>query len=96
MEQRQVWQAFLGWWKPAPREDSVSSKPFALAAAKVETVGPSACFDEAMDEADEGELLDFLAADLDPVPADPEFRERLREGLWALVQDGATSLPKDH
>lgn len=32
--------------------------------------------------AEEAELLDFLAADLDPVEADPVFRERLREDLW--------------
>jgi len=34
---------------------------------------------------EERELLDFLAADVDPVPADPAFRERLREELWETV-----------
>jgi len=34
---------------------------------------------------DERELLDFIAADVDPVPADPAFRERLREELWEMV-----------
>ena len=38
--------------------------------------------------AEEQELLDFLAADIDPVPADPVFRERLREELWSMVVDG--------
>ena len=33
----------------------------------------------------EHELLEFLAADLDPVPADPAFRERLRDELWEVV-----------
>ena len=33
------------------------------------------------DRIDDTELLDFLAADVDPVPADPAFRERLREEL---------------
>jgi hypothetical protein len=47
-------------------------------------------------EMDEGDLLEFLAADLDPVPADPMFREDLRERLWSLVQDGVTARPKDH
>jgi len=32
------------------------------------------------------ELLEFLEADQLPVEADPEFRERLRRELWALVQ----------
>lgn len=33
------------------------------------------------------ELLEFLASDLDPVPVNPEFRERLREELWEMVLD---------
>lgn len=37
---------------------------------------------------EERELLDFLAADIDPVPVDPVFRERLREELWSMVLDG--------
>ena len=32
------------------------------------------------------ELREFLAADLLDVKADPEFRERLRSKLWALVR----------
>ena len=34
----------------------------------------------------EAELLEFLASDLDPVPVDPVFRERLREQLWSMVE----------
>jgi hypothetical protein len=34
---------------------------------------------------DEGELLEFLASDLDPIPVDPVFREQLREDLWEQV-----------
>lgn len=41
--------------------------------------------------ADERELLDFLAADLDPVPVDPVFRERLREDLWQMVSQNAAA-----
>lgn len=52
--------------------------------------------DEAEQEIDEVELLEFLAADHDPVQADPEFRERLRDRLWALVQAGAIARPRDH
>jgi hypothetical protein len=33
----------------------------------------------------EGELLEFLASDLDPIPVDPVFREQLREDLWEQV-----------
>jgi hypothetical protein len=44
----------------------------------------------------DAELLEFLATDLDPTPADPLFREELREQCWSLVQDGVTARPKDH
>jgi hypothetical protein len=44
---------------------------------------------------EEEDLLEFLAADLDPVPADPDFRERLRAELWGLVADGSVQRPKD-
>jgi hypothetical protein len=47
-------------------------------------------------EIDEGELLEFLAADYDPPSADPAFRERLRNELWELVQEGASMRRKDH
>ncbi len=33
------------------------------------------------------ELADFLEGDLHPNDARPEFREQLREDLWAMVQD---------
>ena len=32
------------------------------------------------------ELREFLAADRRATPADPAFRERLRDELWTLVQ----------
>ena len=44
----------------------------------------------------EGELREFLAADFDPIAADPGFKEHLRERLWTLVQEGATARSKDH
>jgi hypothetical protein len=34
------------------------------------------------------ELREFLAPDLHVTCADPAFRERLRQRLWALVQQG--------
>ncbi|MFK7894265.1 MAG: hypothetical protein AB8G23_00415 [Myxococcota bacterium] len=44
----------------------------------------------------EEELLEFLAADLDPVPADPVFREKLRDDLWEMVADGRAGRRQDH
>ena len=35
------------------------------------------------------ELREFLEADLLDVPVDPEFKERLRQRLWALVSSRA-------
>lgn len=52
--------------------------------------------EEATPEIDEHELHEFLAADQDPVHADPVFREELRDQLWALVQDGVITRPRDH
>jgi len=53
-------------------------------------------FDEVESDFNDDELLEFLEADADPAAADPEFRERLREQLWGMVEDGVTALPKDH
>jgi hypothetical protein len=44
----------------------------------------------------EDELEEFLAADRDPITADPRFREDLRERLWALVQDGVIARLRNH
>ena len=35
----------------------------------------------------EAELRDFLAADDEPVEADPVFKQRLRERLWEMIQE---------
>ena len=42
------------------------------------------------------ELLEFLASDLDPVPVNPEFRERLREELWEMVLDEGRAKGQSH
>ena len=39
------------------------------------------------DEVSDPELLDFLAADHDPAEANPDFKRKLREQLWAMVRD---------
>lgn len=46
---------------------------------------------EALTDFSIDELREFLEADLADVPVDPEFKERLRERLWALVQERARS-----
>jgi len=51
---------------------------------------------EADADVEELELLEFLAADLDPVPADPAFRRRLGELLWDMVRDGRVARPRNH
>jgi hypothetical protein len=95
-----VWRAFLDWLKPADQDKAPSSlrqtDRLQPVSASFSTADPTVNFDETAEEFDEEELLDFLAADLDPVPADPDFRENLREQLWALVRERTTSLPKDH
>lgn len=47
-------------------------------------------------DVDELELLEFLAADLDPVPADPVFKQELSELLWDMVQGGRVVRPRNH
>lgn len=42
--------------------------------------------DEIAGEFTTEELQEFLEADLQPVRADPEFKEALRSRLWDLVQ----------
>lgn len=44
---------------------------------------------------DETEMLDFLASDLDPIPADPAFREQLKEELWEMIVAEGWTRPKD-
>lgn len=41
------------------------------------------------------ELREFLEADLVDVPVDPEFKERLREHLWSLLQRRAGGPERD-
>lgn len=56
--------------------------------------GGADAFEGEADAIREEELLEFLASDLDPVSADPAFRERLREELWEMVLDGHCGPPK--
>lgn len=38
---------------------------------------------------DPSEFADFLAADDSSMPADPAFKERLRQRLWGMVRENA-------
>lgn len=51
-----------------------------------EATGEAGSIEEIAAEFSTEELLEFLEADALPVAVDPEFRERLRRELWALVQ----------
>lgn len=76
--------------------------PFSDAAADVAAnsaviVGRNAAQDAGQDAGqDELELLEFLAADLDPVPVDPAFRQSLSDLLWDMVRDGRVTRPRNH
>ena len=41
------------------------------------------------------ELKEFLEGDLQPTQADPAFQERLRQELWAMVQERYGRPPDD-
>ena len=47
-------------------------------------------------EFSDAELREFMAGDLDPIEADPGFREQLRDQLWAMVKDGELGRRRDH
>ena len=51
--------------------------------AKAETDGMTEASREVVTLQD---LREFLEADAEQVPADPHFKERLREKLWAMLQ----------
>jgi len=107
---RQVWQGFLDWLRPSDRAGGLPAHALGSAHRSIRPVRPVSSTglsstaeraiemfaDEEIKEIDPDELLDFLAADHDPIAADPAFREKLREELWALVEMGAFKRPPDH
>lgn len=50
------------------------------------SVGEEQVMEDVLAEASLDEIREFLEADLADVPADPEFKEQLRQRLWKLVQ----------
>ncbi|MBJ21740.1 MAG: hypothetical protein GY910_11930 [bacterium] len=104
MGRGRVWQAIWDWFQPVHQRGVISAsqraRPSARSVVDVSTEFgylPGGTTGEAIlgTAVEEGELLDFLCADLDPVPADPVFRKRLREELWQMVADGRLAPPKD-
>ncbi len=107
MARGRVWQALLDWWKPAgsaaaPADESVAGDAVDWRGAEPavdasegwerrklfsQDVAGSAAEDEVSDQ----ELLDFLAADNDPVEANPAFKRKLREQLWAMIRENNMS-----
>jgi hypothetical protein len=45
---------------------------------------------DSADGFDPAEFAEFLEADDSPMPADPVFKERLRQRLWGMVRDHAS------
>lgn len=107
---RPVWQGFLDWLRASDRatDGAVSAPTLVRSLSAPSEAWTSSGFlstverarqeflDEEGKEIDPDELLDFLAADHDPVPVDPVFRDRLRKDLWALVEKGAVRRPPRH
>ena len=46
---------------------------------------------DSSDGFDPAEFAEFLEADDSPMPADPAFKERLRQRLWGMVRDNANA-----
>jgi len=67
--------------RSVPRRRRTRGRPESLG-VPVEPAGEFADFDPA-------EFAEFLEADGHPVPADPDFRERLRQQLWTMVRERA-------
>ena len=98
-----MWQGLLDWWNPAgvatvPDDERIApdgvdrrgSEPAVDASeawVRRDLVSQEVARSTAEDEVSEQELLDFLAADNDPIEANPAFKRRLREQLWAMIRD---------
>jgi hypothetical protein len=93
---RRAWQGLLGLWRTA--RGSTVAVEVAESPVPIEVSGPSdpsggwthlemagGGLGDGADETAE-ELAAFLAADHEPVEADPEFKRKLRDQLWTLVQ----------
>lgn len=103
MARGRIWRGLFDWWNPvgvaaAPADDSVArdtldrrgDEPAVDASGTWvhrELASPDAAGGVAEDEVSDQELLEFLAADDDPVEANPTFKRRLREQLWAMIRD---------
>jgi hypothetical protein len=73
-----------------PRGGAIGESGRKRARGAAEATQEAGVIEEIAAEFSTEELLEFLEADVLPIEADPEFRERLRSELWTLLQ----SLPK--
>ena len=103
MARGRVWQGLVEWWKstgaaatsadervtgePGERRDAEPAVDVAERWVHRELVSQDAAPPTADDEVSDEELHEFLAADHDPVEADPAFKRKLREQLWAMISD---------
>ncbi len=87
---------FLGTGSVGGDSVGILDDPFSGAAADAAANSAVITGHHAGQDVDELELLEFLAADLDPVPADPAFRQRLSDLLWDMVRDGRVTRPRNH
>jgi len=71
------------------RYDFNSRRAAASAAAALRSDDEILLVDETELDFPVEELREFLSADLFDVPADPTFKEGLREKLWELIQSGS-------
>jgi hypothetical protein len=95
MRQR-AWQSLLDWFRPDFCEASTRANVTPSTGPSTAGAIEASALAGKTDEMAEGELREFLAADFDPIAADPVFKEHLRERLWRLVEEGATARSKDH
>lgn len=93
---RRAWQGLLDWFRPDVCEESARANVTHSTGPSTARAIEASALAGKTDEMAEGELREFLAADFDPIAADPVFKEHLRERLWTLVQEGATARSKDH
>lgn len=96
----QIWQGIFGWFRAdasQPLEAHALSQGFGTSRDSIANPLRHALRMNDLESSLGGdEMLEFLAADLDPIPADPVFRDTLREQLWRLVQQGIATRSKDH
>lgn len=76
-----------------PRRKRTSSRADGGRADRPEAAGRAGAEPGVEGDFDPVEFAEFLDADDGPIPIDPDFRERLRERLWDIVQARFARVP---